>query len=139
MIILDTNVVSELMRPVPDEAALRWLLTTPSEDLCTTTIAQAEILAGIALLPAGRRRDAFSLAAAEAFADFSAERILAFDELAATEYASIFAERRSSGRPMQPFDAQIAAIARSRGGVLATRNVRDFLDCGIALINPWAA
>ena len=139
MIVLDTNVVSELMRPAPSEAVLRWISGHPTALLFTTTITQAEILFGLALLPEGRRRGGLVSAAERMFAEDFAGRVLPFDGAAAQAFAHIAAARRQKGRPTGALDAQIAAIAHSRGASLATRNVADFLDCGPVIINPWEA
>ena len=138
MIILDTNVVSELMRPAPAAGVVRWAASQPAHSLYTTSITQAEILHGILLLPAGRRRRALEQAAHAMFAEDFADRILAFGSEAAGPYARIAAERRKAGRPISQFDAQIAAIARARGARVATRNVSDYEGCGIDMIDPWA-
>lgn len=137
MIILDTNVISELMRPRPADAVVRWIAGQPSNSLCTTTITQAEILHGVLLLPRGKRRDALHDAAQGMFdADF-AGRVFTFDGDAAAAYARIAASRRRAGRPIAQFDAQLAAIAAATGCDLATRNVADFEACGIDLLDPW--
>lgn len=136
MIILDTNVVSETLKAAPAAHILDWLGRQPSAALFTTAVTQAEIYYGIAILDAGGRRDRLSALARAVFDDF-AGRILPFDEEAATFFASIGADRRRLGQPISQLDAQIAAIARSRGAVLATRNTRDFVNCGIELANPW--
>ena len=137
MIVLDTNVLSELMRREADQNLLRWIGGLDVSEICTTTITQAEILTGIAVLPDGRRRSSFQAAAEGIFSKFQSGHIFAFDSAAAEKFAKVVAQRRSSGRPVQTFDAQIAAICKSRGAKLATRNTRDFEDCGIELINPW--
>lgn len=137
MIVLDTNVLSELMRPAPSETVLRWVAGYPAASLFTTTVTQAEILFGLALLPDGRRRSDLLAAARQMFAEDFAGRVLPFDTAAATAFAPIAAGRRQKGRPTGAFDAQIAAIASSRGAALATRNGADFLDCGLSLVNPW--
>ena len=137
MIVLDTNVVSELMRPGPAETVLQWMANQPSAELFTTTITQAAILFGLAVLPEGRRRSGL-LAAAEAMFDVDfAGRILPFDIAAAREFAELAAERQRQGRPAGALDVQVAAIARSRGAVVATRNVADFEGFGPPVINPW--
>jgi len=137
MIVLDTNVISEVMRPAPADAVLRWIAGQPAALLYTTSVTQAEILFGLALLPEGRRRDGLMTAAEQMFAEDFAGRVLPFDTIAAQAFAPIAAARRRKGRPTGTFDARIAAIARSRGTALATRNEADFLDCGLVIINPW--
>lgn len=137
MIVLDTNVLSELMRPRPEPAVATWLGAQPTTSLFVTAVTQAEILYGLVLLPKGRRRDDLLGAARSLFNEEFAGRILPFDSDAAAAYSIIAADRRSAGRPISQFDAQIAAIVLSRGGTLATRNTADFVDCGIELIDPW--
>lgn len=138
MIICDSNILSEAMKPSPAPEVLRWLAAFPASSLLTTTITQAEILYGIKILPKGKRRAALELAAEAMFEEDFAARVLPFDSDAAREFAEILASRRALGRPIAQLDAQIAAIARSRGIALATRNRRDFQHCGLVLINPWA-
>ncbi len=138
MIVLDTNVLSEVLRPTPELRVIDWLGRQASASLFITTVTQAEILYGIAILDSGRRRDDLQAAAMAMFAEDFAGRILEFDADAASTYAIIAAERRHLGRPISQFDAQIAAITRSRGAALATRNVRDFEACDINLIDPWS-
>jgi hypothetical protein len=139
MIILDTNVLSELMRPEPASEVLRWLATYPASRLFTTAITQAEILYGIELLPAGKRRAGLESAVEAMFEEDFTGRVLPFDSDAARVFPQIAASRRALGRPITQIDAQIAAIARSRGATLATRNSGDFEHCGIPLLNPWRA
>lgn len=138
MIILDTNVLSEAMKPSPDTAVAAWLARGKAGDLYTTTITEAEILLGIAILPDGRRKNDIAEAAKRIIALFD-DRILPFDGAAAQDFANIVAERRKQGRPINDFDAQIAAITRSQSMILATRNVADFDGVGITIINPWIA
>lgn len=138
MIILDTNVLSEAVRPQPSRAVLRWLSAQPVAQLFTTTISESGILYGLALLPKGRRRDALQQAARQMFAEDFANRVLPFDSAAAQEFAAVAAERRQQGRPIATPDVQIAAIARSNGARLATRNVADFAGCGIEIVDPWS-
>lgn len=137
MIILDTNVLSELMRPSPSPSVVRWTGAQAAAGLYTTSITQAEILHGILLLPAGRKRAAIEAAAESMFTEDFRDRILPFSGQAAREYARVCAERRRLGRPIAAFDAQIAAIARATGFSIATRNVDDYTGCGIAVIDPW--
>lgn len=139
MIVLDTNILSELMRPAPAEIIVRWVTAQPLTSLYTTSITQAEILHGIRLLPAGRRRNALESAAEAMFGEDFRGRVLAFGSKEAQSYARIAAERRRAGRPISHFDAQIAAIARSAGAAIATRNVADYAACGVEVINPWDA
>lgn len=137
MIVLDTNVISELMRSEPDAKVMVWIGEQPMAGVFTTTLTQAEILYGLALLPEGRRRDELVTAARPMFEIDLAGRILPFDTDAALAYPDIAARRRQGSQPISQIDAQIAAIVRSRGARLATRNVRDFADCGITVVNPW--
>jgi predicted nucleic acid-binding protein len=119
MIVLDTNVLSEALRPVPEPSVLDWLADQPSASLFTTAVTRGEILYGIRLLADGKRRKGL------------------WD--AADMYADIAASRRIAGKPISQFDAMIAAMARSRGAILATRNVKNFESCGIEVVNPWTA
>jgi predicted nucleic acid-binding protein len=137
VIVLDTNVLSELMRAEPDPHVESWIAARPASSLFVTTVTQAEILYGVALLPAGKRRDRLSLAVDGLFEQDFADRLLPFDEAAAREFADIAFSRRRRGLPISQFDAQIAAITKSRGATLATRNVADFLHCGLTVIDPW--
>jgi toxin FitB len=138
MIVLDTNVVSELMRTHPVDLVVRWVAGRPHTSLCTTAITQAEIFLGVQLLPKGKRRDTLEEAASDIFEDDFEGRVFSFDGEAARAYARIVAGRRRSGRPISEADAQIAAIARALGFDLATRNVSDFEGCGIELHDPWS-
>jgi predicted nucleic acid-binding protein len=137
MTILDTNVISEALKPLYSPTVKGWLANQPSHGFFTTSVTQAEILFGIELMAPGKRRDSLLKAASVILYEFLAERILPFDTAAAPFYAEIMASRRRSGRPIDKADAQIAAIARAHGYSLATRNTGDFADCGLALINPW--
>ncbi len=137
MIVLDTNVLSEVIRKKPDGTVEAWLEAQPLTRLFTTAITQAEMLLGVALLPGGRRRRDIEKAIAGMFDEDFAGRVLAFDEAAARSYAVIAAARRRAGHPIAQFDAQIAAIAHSRKAILATHNTSDFAGCGIEVINPW--
>ena len=138
MVVLDTNVVSELMRDDPRADVLAWLDDRPTRELFVTAVTEAEVRTGIAFLPEGRRRRGIAEAAERAFGGLFAGRVLPFDSEAARAYAEIAAARRAGGRPVSQADCQIAAIARSRGMPVATRNIRDFDGMGIDLIDPWA-
>lgn len=137
MILLDTNVLSELMRPQPDPAVVAWVDSHAGEArVCAVTL--AEISLGIALLPEGRRRDALAQATRQMFQEDFAGRCLPFDARAAEIFGQVVAERRRKGRPISTQDAQIAAIALAHGDGLATRNVDDFLGiAGLEVVNPW--
>ena len=139
MIIVDTNVLSELMKPEPTLRVVEWVAAQPPASLFTTTITQAEILFGVALLAPGERRGVLEQAVAAMFEEDLDGRVLSFDSASAYAYATVCAERRQAGRPIAQFDAQIAAIARSRGAAVATRNVADFEGYGLPLHNPWNA
>jgi len=136
MIVLDTNVLSEAMRPDPAKTVAEWMRRNPVSTLFTTTITQAEILYGIQLLPRGKRRTAL-LGAWQSLQEELEPRILPFDTVAAMAFPEIALARRIAARPISPFDAQIAAIVRANGATLATRNINDFEGCGIAVLNPW--
>jgi len=138
MIVLDTNVLSDLMRTAPTPAVLDWINAQPPEGLYTTTINQAEILFGLAILPHGAKERSLAAAADQMFAEDFCERILPFDSAAAVLFAKVAAERRHSGKPIAQLDAQIAAIALSRGAAVATRNTADFTGCGVEIVNPWS-
>ena len=137
MIILDTNVFSELLRARPAPGVLSWVDSQAPDTLFTTSITEAEIHTGIAMLPDGRRRNRLTVAANRLFGELFKDRVWAFDRGAAHNYAAIVAGRGAGGRSVSQFDCQIAAIARSRSMALATRNIRDFEECGIEVINPW--
>jgi hypothetical protein len=136
MTILDTNVVSEIMRPVPEPLVLRWFANLVVEDTYITAITVAEILLGVELLPVGKRRDVVRGGAERTLAVFGGH-VLAFDDSGARAFSLISSTRRRQGKPMSEFDAQIAAIARVHGAALATRNTDDFESCGVKLIDPW--
>ena len=139
MIIIDTNVVSDLMRAKPDPAVLSWFAGQAADMLFLTAVSEAELRTGAAILPAGQRRDRL-VGAIDAMIDQDfAGRILPFDSPAARCYAETAAARRAAGKPIMDADCQIAAIARACNAAIATRNVRDFEGCGIEVINPWNA
>ncbi len=139
MIVLDTNVISELMRPAPASEVKAWTATRPREDMAITAISMTEILSGIANLPDGKRRKALE----EYFEAFLTQgfgnRILPFDDLAARRCADIREHRRKTGAPISSEDSMIAAIARVHSADVATRDEGGFTDCGVTVINPWAA
>ncbi len=139
MIVLDTNVISELMRAKPHPAVLAWVAAQPRAMLYTTSINQTEILYGIAMLPAGRRRNALAAAAEAMFAEDLAGRVLPYDGAAAARYAEIVVARRRVGNPIEAFDALIAATALTAGASLATRDLGGFDGCGLTLIDPWVS
>jgi predicted nucleic acid-binding protein len=137
VIVLDTNVLSEFMRSQPDERVIAWLKQQARSSLFTTTVTRGEMLYGVLILSEGRRRTRMHQEITAVFAEEMAGRVLPYDDAAADAHAVIAAARRSQGRPVGQSDAMIAGIARSRGATLATRNLRDFEDCGVALVDPW--
>jgi predicted nucleic acid-binding protein len=138
LIILDTNVVSELLRPSPEPEVEAWLAAQDGAEVYLTAVNEAELRYGVAILPEGRRRDALITALDFILREDFESRILPFDSTAAAAYAVIAAERRVAGRPISQFDCQIAAIARAQGATVATRNAKDFEGCGIEVIDPWS-
>jgi toxin FitB len=137
VIIVDTNVLSEALKPAPSGVVLRWLAAQDPSAVYTTTVTQAELLYGVESLQPGKRRTRLREAVERVLAEEFAGRILSFDEPAAREFARIVAARGAAGRPISQFDAMIAAISKSHRAALATRNAGDFQDCGILVINPW--
>lgn len=137
MIVLDTNVISEVLRPTPEPKVLKWLEGIPLSSVFTTTITHAEILRGIHSMSHGQRRQKLYVAALAMFGEDFPGRVLNFDSDVADVYAEIGAARRAAGRPISEFDAAIAAITRFHGARLATRNAKDFDNCGVEVINPW--
>ncbi len=135
--LLDSNVVSELIRKVRDPAVVNWADNSPVEDMNISTITEAELRYGAAKLPEGRRRRTLLADIEDFLREAFGDRVWPFDRYAAREYADIAALRRAAGRPVAPLDCQIAAIARSRDMTVVTRNVRDFDDIGVEIINPW--
>lgn len=138
MIILDTSVASELMKPAPAPVVRDWVHAHRGAQLFTTSITLAEIRYGIERLPAGRRRDLLKATADDVFATFE-DQVLPFDAAAAAHYAMIVTQRDRAGLPVDGFDAQIASICRTHDAALATRNLQDFQDTGIDVIDPWQA
>jgi len=139
MLLLDTNILSAAMASRPSPEVADWMAAQPPDYLFTTSVCQAEILSGIAVLSKGRRREALEMAALAMFREDFAGRILPFGSEAAVIYGELFAARRSAGRPVATADLMIASIARVHGADLVTRNTSDFEGCGLTLINPWAA
>lgn len=137
MIVLDTNVLSELTRPAPNANVMAWMEAQAAETLFTTAISRGEMLYGAHILPPSRRRDTLLAAVRAIFSEDMAGRVLPYDEAAADAYAEISARRRTVGRPSSQPDLMIAGIARAVEAALATRNTKDFEDCGIGLIDPW--
>lgn len=137
MIVLDTNVISELTRRAPDGRVLAWV--DRQDEVAVTATTVAELLYGVARLPAGARRSKLAEAIRELTDVRLKDQVIAFDHAAASHYAEIVSARDRNGRPMGVADGQIAAICREHGAVLATRNVRDFEGAGITVVNPWSA
>ena len=138
MFVLDTNVASELMRPAPAPSVATWIAERNAKDLFLTAVSEAELLYGVAIMPAGRRRTMLETSMTRWLDLGFGERILPFDSAAARAYADIAAARRRAGRPIGEADCQIAAVSRSRGALLVTRNVRDFEDTGVDVVDPWS-
>ena len=137
MVIIDTNILAELMKESPSQAVLSWMNNQESSALFVTTITVGEIAYGLRIMPQGRRRLQLEQGFERYLADGFSGRILAFDEEAARHYGDVMGRRKEIGRPLSVQDGQIAAIARARGGAVATRNVRDFVECGVEIINPF--
>lgn len=137
MIVLDTNVISEAIKPSPDAHVMAWLRGQSLAIMATTAVSLAEINYGLCRLPRGRRRDDLETRLRAFLARGFGDRILAFDAPAAGVYGEIVTARQSVGRPIDAFDAMIAAIARSRGATVATRNLADFDGCGLLVLDPW--
>lgn len=136
MFLLDTNVVSELLRPSPDAGVENWVGDPPATDLYISPTGEAELRYGVAILPTGQRQTALLSAINAILREDFVNRILPFDSYAAREYPDIAAARRSAGRTVAPSDCQFAAIARSRDMTVVTRNVRDFADMDIEVVGP---
>ncbi|SFL94425.1 type II toxin-antitoxin system VapC family toxin [Methylobacterium pseudosasicola] len=139
MIVLATNVISEMMRSEPHPAVLAWVAAQPRTTLYTTSINRAEILYGVAALPPGRRRDSFHTVVTAIFSEDFAGRVLPFGDAAAEHYARIVTTRRAAGTPIEGFDALIAATTVAEGFRIATRDVGGFAGCGLEVIDPWHA
>lgn len=137
MIVLDTNLISELVRKAPDLGVVSWLDSLDASDIALTAVTAAELLYGVARLPDGRRRRELRAKVDGLLTEEFGDRILPFDALAATHYADIVAGRERGGLQISMADGQIAAICRAWNAGLATRNVGDFVDTGVELINPW--
>lgn len=138
MILLDTSVVSESLRPSPSESVAKWMRSQPRARLFISSVTAAELRRGVHILPHGKRRQGLSAAIEAIILQDFAGRALSFDLPASEHYALIVESRMNAGEPIDWADALIAAIARSRKAALATRNVRHFLGCGVELIDPWA-
>jgi predicted nucleic acid-binding protein len=137
VIILDTNVLSALMRKTPEAPVVAWLDRQAAESVWITSVTMFEARLGLALLPSGRRRQALEAAFARLLEEDLQNRVLDFDSTAATEAASLAAERHKAGRPVDMRDTQIAGIALARRATLATRNVRHFADLKVPVVDPW--
>lgn len=137
MIVLDTNVLSEFLRPAPAPQVQAWLDRQDSAKIFFTAVGEAELRYGVAILPIGNKRTTLEIAINAIMDEDFRDRILAFDREAAHAYAVIAAERRATGKPISQFDCQIAAITRAHGAKLATRNTKDFEGCGFMVIDPW--
>lgn len=137
MFVLDTNVVSELMKPAPHAAVLHWVQGQPLEQLAVTSVTVAEILYGLDRLPEGQRRAGLASQFHAFLSRGFTQRVLPFDLRAAEAYAPLKGARDRAGRPLNGYDAMIGAIARINGAGVVTRNVADFTECGVAVVNPW--
>src|SRR5258708_10112819 len=137
MILLDTNVLSALMRKAPEPPVVAWLDSQPAESVWISSVTLFEARLGLALLPSGRRRQALEAAFAQLLEEDLQNRVLDFDSAAATEAATLAAERQKAGRPVDMRDTQIAGIALARHATLATRNLRHFRDLKVPVVDPW--
>ena len=137
-LLLDTNVVSELLRPSPNPAVESWVAARLASELYFSAVGEAELRYGVAMLPEGQRKSALATAIEGIMREDFEDRILPFDSNAARAYANIAAAHRAAGRTVTTADCQIAAIAHSRAMTVATRNVRDFEDIGIEVVDPWS-
>jgi len=140
MTILDTNVLSELMKQIPEPGVLSWLDALPADSVWTTAVTVFEIRHGLGILPDGQRRRALTAAFEEVLREELAGRVLHFDSAAATEAAAIAVKLRTAGSPVEVRDVMIAGtVAANTGSTLATRNIKDFVNTGIPLTDPWSA
>jgi predicted nucleic acid-binding protein len=137
MFVLDTNILSAMMQLRLEPEVAAWISTQPAELLFTTSLSQAEVLSGLAIMPNGRRRSDLEAAARIMFVEDFDGRVLPFDMKAAAAFADIFATRRRAGRPASAIDLMIASVARSHGASIVTRDTSGFEDCGVPLVNPW--
>jgi toxin FitB len=137
MILLDTDIIAEMMKPNPDPRVEAWLAAQPGPSLFITTITESELRLAVSMSSPAARREKFTAAIDAMLAEDFAGRVLPFDAAAAIAYAAIAAESRNAGKPLAQFDAQIAGIAKSRGAALATRNPARFEGCGIETVDPW--
>ncbi|WHT18034.1 type II toxin-antitoxin system VapC family toxin [Crossiella sp. CA-258035] len=137
MIVLDTNVVSELMRRAPNDEVVRWVDRYPADEVFVTAVTAAELAYGVERMPDGQRKTALAVKVSELLTEDLQGQILPFDGLAAAYYGEIAAAREKQGSPISMADAQIAAICRRCVACLATRNTKDFADTGITVLNPW--
>ena len=139
MIVLDTNIISEMMKSIPSPLVVAWIDQQNVDELFITTITIAEIVYGLKTLPTSKRRTTLEDAFYKTITQSFESRILFFNELSAHCYGKLMAVRKNIGKPMSILDGQIAAIAQDSGFAVATRNIRDFSDCGLDLINPFEA
>jgi len=137
VIVLDTNVVSELMRHVPNGEVLRWVDRYPADEVFITAVTAAELAYGVERMPDGQRKTTLAVKVSELLTEDFHEQILPFDGVAAVYYGEIAAARGEQGAPVSTADAQVAAICRRFAACLATRNTKDFAGTGITLLNPW--
>jgi predicted nucleic acid-binding protein len=138
VIVLDTNVISALMRSEPDPLVVAWLDGLPPESIWTTSVTVFEVRLGLEILPTGQRRRQLEEAFAKALEEDFEGRVLPFDQIAAQAAGRIAAERRRAGRTVEIRDIQIAGIVNVRKATLATRNTRHFEGCGLVLVDPWS-
>jgi toxin FitB len=137
MYVLDTNVLSEVIKEAPETSVAEWLRSCPADAVCTTAICQSELLYGVRRLPDSRRRYRLEAALGSLFSQVLAGRVLAFGEAAASAYADIRIARERAGQPVAVEDGMIAAIAKAAGAMVVTRDETGFAGCGVPVINPW--